>query len=85
MKLYDSLDSPLNLDYNNIQIYDLHEHIWNSAILSYELGSFDNLNVGEVRYFVTGLELGETKTTITSGSGDKVVSSQAFSIQVCQQ
>lgn len=70
------------LDYENLKIYELHEHIWNSNVLSMELGHLTNLNDGEIRYFITGAELGETKLTITSGIGDKTISSPAYPIQV---
>lgn len=82
VKLYDSLDSPLSLDYENIQIYELHEHIWNPNVLHIEIGNLDDLNDGEIRYFISGLELGETKTTVASGFEEKIISSKPFSIQV---
>lgn len=81
-RLYDSLDSPLALDYENLKIYELREHVWNSNILNIEIGHLSNLNAGEIRYFITGVELGETKLTITSGNGEKTVSSPAYPIQV---
>lgn len=82
VSLYDSLDSPLLLDYENLKIYELREHIWNSNILNIELGHLTNLQTGEIRYFITGAELGETKLTITTGNGEKTISSPAYSIQV---
>lgn len=81
-RLYDSLDNPLALDYENLKVYELREHIWNSNILNIEIGHLSNLDTGEIRYFITGAELGETKLTITSGTGDKTVSSPAYPIQV---
>lgn len=51
-------------------------------MLNIEVGHLSNLDTGEIRYFITGAELGETKLTITTGSGDKTVSSQAYPIQV---
>lgn len=65
-----------------MKIYELREHIWNSNILNIEIGHLTNLKSGEVRYFITGSELGETKLTITSGNGEKTVSSPAYPIQV---
>lgn len=82
MKLYDSLENPLALDYENLKIYELREHIWNPNVLNIELGHLSNLETGEIRYFITGTELGETKLTITSGSGEKSVSSPSYPIQV---
>lgn len=63
-------------------IYELHEHIWNPNVLNMELGHLTDLDAGEIRYFITGAELGETKLTITSGSGEKTISSPAYPIQV---
>lgn len=70
------------LDYKNLGIYELHEHIWNPNVLNMELGHLADLDAGEIRYFITGAELGETKLTVTSGSGEKTISSPAYSIQV---
>lgn len=81
-RLYDSLDNPLVLDYENLKIYELREQAWNSNILNIEIGHFSNLDTGEIRYFITGAELGETKLTIASGTGEKTVTSPAYSIQV---
>lgn len=47
-----------------------------------EVGNSDSLNTGEIRYFITGTELGETKITMTSGIEDKTISSPAYTIQV---
>lgn len=81
-RLYDSLDNPLVLDYENLKIYELREQAWNPNILNIEIGHFSNLDAGEIRYFITGAELGETKLTITSGTGEKAVTSPAYPIQV---
>lgn len=70
------------LNYDNLEIYELREHIWNQNILNIELGNQNNLNSGEIRYLITGLELGETKLTITAGSEEKTISSSSYSIQV---
>lgn len=82
MKLYDSLENPLALDYENLKIYELRENIWNPNVLNIELGHLSNLETGEIRYFITGTELGETKLTITSGSGERSVTSPSYPIQV---
>lgn len=52
VKLYDSLDNLMVLDLNNLQIYELHEDVFNANILSVKLGQQINLNVGEIRYFL---------------------------------
>lgn len=82
VKLYDTFDDLLALDYNNLQIYDLHEHIFNTNILGIAAGHQADLGIGEVRYIVTGTELGETKLVFNSGFGEKEISSSAASIQV---
>lgn len=82
VKLYDTFDDPLNLDYLSLEIYDLHEHIFNTNILHVTVGDQSDLNVGEVRYIIRGNELGETKIVFSSGFGDKEISSAAASIQV---
>lgn len=82
MRLYDSHENALAIDYKNLEIYELHQHIWNPNVLNMELGHLSDLDAGEIRYFITGAELGETKLTITSGSGEKTISSPAYPIQV---
>lgn len=80
--LYDTFNDPLSLDYNSLEIYDIHEHIFNINILNVELGQQSGLGEGEVRYVIRGNELGETKIEFGSGFGDKKIASDAFSIQV---
>lgn len=82
VRLYDSLENPLALDYENLKIYELREHIWNPNVLNIEIGNLLDLNTGEIRYFITGAELGETKLSITSGTGEETISSAAYPIQV---
>lgn len=79
VKLYDTNDKLLDLDYNNLKIYNLNERIYHEQILSIKKAhSQDNLKRGEIRYIITGSELGETKVIVTSGS----ISSSPSSIQV---
>lgn len=81
--MYDSQGQPLALDHDNLHIYEFHERIWNPSVLVVEnQGSSSHSNAGELRYLVTGTELGETKLSITSGSGEKFTSSSAYPIQV---
>lgn len=80
--LYDTFDDPLSLDYSSLDIYDLHEHIFNTNILNVGLGEQTGLGAGEVKYVITGNELGETKIVFGSGFGDKEISSSASPIQV---
>lgn len=82
VKLYDTFDDPLSLDYTSLGIYDLHEHIFNTNILHVTLGDQNGVGTGEVRYIIRGNDLGETKIVFSSGYGDKETSSSAASIQV---
>lgn len=82
VRIYDSQDQPLALHYDNLQIYEFNERIWNPKILYIEYGNHDGLNVGELRIFITGTDLGETKLSVTSGNREKMLSSLAYPIQV---
>lgn len=50
VRLFDSMDNLLELDHNNLEIYELHEDVFNANILSVKLDQQFNLNVGEIRY-----------------------------------
>lgn len=76
--LYDSEDNLLNIDSNHLESYDLKENIFDSRIFSVKLADQENLSAGQIRYFLTGLELGETKLTVSSGS----VISEPSTVQV---
>lgn len=52
VKLYDSHDNPLHIDPFNLHIYELSEEVFNSNILSVQLGDQFDLNEGEIRYVV---------------------------------
>lgn len=82
VKLFDSNDRPLIIEMNNLDIYELSEDIYNANLVSVKLGNQLNLNPGEVRVIVTGVELGETKIVFNAGRVDKQVSSEAVPIQV---
>ncbi|KAG4071558.1 hypothetical protein HA402_011712 [Bradysia odoriphaga] len=82
VKLYDSMDNVVSVDSNNLQIYELREEVFNTKILNVKLGQQENLNFGEIRYIVTGLELGETKIVFSSGKGEKLIRSSDANIQV---
>lgn len=49
VKLSDSMDNVLNVDANHLNIYELHENIFNENILTVQLGPQNNLNPGEIR------------------------------------
>lgn len=79
VKLYDSNDKLLDLDYDNLNIYNLKEKVYHEHILNIKkAASQENLKRGEVRYIITGNELGETKVIVASGT----VSSSPSTIQV---
>lgn len=83
VRLYDSLGTLLALDRQNLDIYELRDTVYNPTRLNIALADEqNNLNVGEIRYIIIGLELGDTKIAFESGQGDKFVSSAAVPIQV---
>ncbi|XP_061397212.1 nuclear pore membrane glycoprotein 210 [Musca vetustissima] len=82
VKLYDSHDNLLHIDPFNLQIYELSEEVFNANILSIQLGDQVDLGIGEIRYIITGNNLGETKIIFSSGSGEMLVSSEPVNVQV---
>lgn len=83
IRLYDSLDTLLLVDHANLDIYELHDVVFNPNRINVALADDQsNLNLGEIRYIVTGLELGDTKIAFESGQGERFVSSAAVPIQV---
>lgn len=67
-RLYDTNDQLLDIDLENLNILQLSERVLNEHILSIKRGHQDNLQRGEIRYVLTGNELGETKIIVSSGS-----------------
>lgn len=49
VKLYDSSDNLLAIDSNRLEMYSLHETIFNKNILNLKLADQNNLNDGEIR------------------------------------
>lgn len=43
------MDNILEVDPNNLNIYDLHEEVFDVKILNVKLGHQENLNFGEMR------------------------------------
>ncbi|XP_017475725.1 PREDICTED: nuclear pore membrane glycoprotein 210 isoform X2 [Rhagoletis zephyria] len=82
VKIYDSNDNLLQIDPFNLHIYELAEEIFNADILSVTLGEQYDLESGEVKYIITGNNLGETKIVFTAGSGDLLVASEPVNVQV---
>ncbi|XP_058055409.1 nuclear pore membrane glycoprotein 210 [Anopheles bellator] len=81
-RLYDSNDQPLDIKRDRLELYELRTEVYNPTVLSVAHGSQASLGVGEVRYVVTGMELGDTKFSVSSGSGNKKVSSAPATVQV---
>lgn len=84
IRIFDSDDHLIKIDYDNMAIYELNVDVLASNILNVKLGHHDNLNEGEIRYIITGVELGETKVVVTSHieNDGKSVSSTPAAIQV---
>lgn len=78
VRLFDSNDHLVNIDSTNLDVYQLSEKVFSERILAIKRGSQENLQLGEIRYVVTGSELGETKIVVSSGS----VSSAPANVQV---
>lgn len=89
VKLFDSNDNLMKINYDNLAMYHLREEVLDPNLLSVKLGNQENLNEGEIRYILTGVELGETKIVVSSrnenGENDgRRVSSQPAPIQVSE-
>lgn len=78
VKLFDSNNQLVTIDHSNLDVYQLSEKVFIGTILSINRGQQENLQRGEIRYIITGSELGETKIVVNSGS----VSSAAATVQV---
>ncbi|XP_053664200.1 nuclear pore membrane glycoprotein 210 [Anopheles marshallii] len=82
VRLYDSNDRLLEIKRDRLELYDLRTEVYNPTVLNLALGSQSQLGVGEIRYHVTGMELGETKFSVSSGSGKERVTSAPATVQV---
>lgn len=78
VKLYDSNNHLVNIDYTNLDVYQVTEKVFSEKILSIARGNQENLQQGEIRYVITGNVLGETKIVVSSGS----VSSLPVNVEV---
>ncbi|XP_055603994.1 nuclear pore membrane glycoprotein 210-like [Uranotaenia lowii] len=81
-RIYDNNDRLLELERDRLDIYELGQEIYNPNLLSVVLANQGGLGVGEIRYILTGMELGETKVVVSSGTGEKQISSSPASVQV---
>lgn len=77
-KLFDSNNHLVDVDHSKIDVYQLSEKVFSERILTLKRGHQENLQRGEIRYVITGNELGETKVVVSSGS----VSSTPANVQV---
>ncbi|XP_030369021.1 nuclear pore membrane glycoprotein 210 [Scaptodrosophila lebanonensis] len=82
VKLYDSNDNLLHIDVSKLDVYELSELVFDSNILSVRLDEQQNLGPGEIRYSITGNNVGDTKIVFQAGKGDKQVSSDPLNVQV---
>lgn len=79
VKLVDSNNHLIDIDYTNLDVYQLSEKIFSERILSMKRGHQENLQRGEIRYYITGNELGETKVVVSvSGSVSSTANVQVF-------
>lgn len=82
VKLFDTNNKLLKLNAENLGIYQLKEEILDSNLLSVKLGHQENLKEGEIRYIVTGVELGETKIVVSRTLDGMRIASSPATIQV---
>lgn len=80
VKLIDSNNQPLKVDFSKIDVYHISEKIFNERTLGMKQGDQSQLNKGEIRYIISGNELGETKIVVSSGA----ISSSPTTVQVFQ-
>lgn len=82
VRLYDTNDNLLQIDSQMLSVYQLTELVFDTSILSVKLDDQHNLGVGEIRYSITGNNIGETKIVFQTGTGDRQVSSEPLNVQV---
>lgn len=78
VRLFDSNNELVTIDSEHLEVYQMTEKTLNERVLTIHRGHQENLQRGEIRYIVTGKELGESKIVVTSGT----ISSTPASIQV---
>ncbi|KAH8416192.1 hypothetical protein KR222_010408, partial [Zaprionus bogoriensis] len=82
VKLYDTNENLLHIDSQMLGVYQLTELIFDQSILSVRLDEQHNLGEGEIRYSITGNNIGETKIVFQTGKGERQVSSEPLNVQV---
>ncbi|ALC40423.1 gp210, partial [Drosophila busckii] len=82
VRLFDTNDNALHIDHNMLAVYQLSEFVYDTSILTVKLDEQHDLDVGEIRYSITGNNLGETKILFHSGKGERQISSEPLNVQV---
>lgn len=82
VRLYDNNNELLQIDSDMLSVYQLTELVFDPTILSIKLDEQHNLGFGEIRYSITGNNIGETKLLFQTGKGDTQVSSEPHNVQV---
>lgn len=82
VRLFDTNDNLLHIDSDMLSVYQLSELVFDPTVLSVRLDEQHNLGVGEIRYSITGNNIGETKIVFQSGKGERQVSSEPLNVQV---
>ncbi|XP_002059350.3 nuclear pore membrane glycoprotein 210 isoform X2 [Drosophila virilis] len=82
VRLFDTNDNLLHIDSDMLSVYQLSELVFDTTVLSVRLDEQHNLGVGEIRYSITGNNIGETKIVFQSGKGERQVSSEPLNVQV---
>ncbi|XP_034650684.1 nuclear pore membrane glycoprotein 210-like isoform X1 [Drosophila subobscura] len=82
VKLFDTNDNVLDVDPNKLAVYDLSEVVFDPTILSVRLDEQGHLEPGQIRYSITGNNIGESKIVFQAGKGPQQVSSPAIVVQV---
>ncbi|EDW34958.1 GL20049 [Drosophila persimilis] len=82
VQLFDTNDNELHVDPSYLAVYDLSEVVFNPNILNVRLDMQHNLRPGQIRYSITGKNIGETKIVFQSGKGSQQVSSEPIVVQV---
>ncbi|XP_037731569.1 nuclear pore membrane glycoprotein 210 isoform X2 [Drosophila subpulchrella] len=82
VRLFDTNENFLVVDRSKLSVYDLSEVVFDQRILSVRLAEQGNLRPGEIRYTITGNNVGETKIVFHSGKGTEQVASEPLNVQV---
>ncbi|XP_041563587.1 nuclear pore membrane glycoprotein 210 isoform X2 [Drosophila elegans] len=82
VRVFDTNDNLLLVDRNILSVYDLTYQVLDQSVLSVRLGEQNDLRPGEIRYTITGNNVGETKIVFQSGRGTLQVTSEPLNVQV---